>query len=96
MTPMPIFIPISRGDETSKFTYPVWATGTLKIGFVITLLGLLALLICLTLWMITDDDRFDPVDKPAVYTFALAVIGMVVAIIGLILMMFTGVPVEVE
>ena len=96
MTPMPIFIPISRGDETSKFTYPYWATGTLKIGFVIMLVGLLAMLICLTLWMITDDDRFDPTDKPAVYTFALTLIGMVVAAIGLMLMLFTGVPVEVE
>ena len=92
MTPMPIVIPVSRGDEANNITYPVWATGTAKVGLLITLIGVTALLVCLTLWMITDDDRFDLMDKPAVYTFAVATSGVVVMLIGAVLMIITGVP----
>lgn len=97
MTPMPIFIPISGSESTSNITsnitYPSWVIGIAKIGVAIALLGFIAFLICALLYLITDDDRFGPLDRPAVYALAVCIGGIAITLIALVLMLFTGVQI---
>lgn len=92
MTPMPIFIPISGSESTitNNYTYPSWVVGVAKIGIAIAVLGFVALLVCLVLNMITDDDRFNVLEKPAMYTFVVCVGGIVITMVAMVLMLFTG------
>ena len=94
---MPIFIPIggseSTSNITSNITYPSWVIGVAKIGIAVTVLSFGAFLICALLYMVTDDDRFDPLKKPAMYAFAVCIGGIAIMLISMVLMLFTGVQI---
>ena len=88
MIPMPIFLPsnLSSGVE---IIYPKWVTAIACFGGIAVALGLLWMLTALILSIITDD-RIDVMEKPHIYSLALALFGLGVLIVALVLMLITG------
>lgn len=92
--PMPIYIPHSSGCGSGiEYIYPKWVMFLMGSGLTLALLGTALLLISWVLEMITENDIFDPIEKPACYTIAMALGGIVLCLIALPLMMLTGTPV---
>lgn len=88
MIPMPIFIPIDSSSEV-EMIYPKWVEVIVCLGGLAVAVGLLWVLTALILSIITDD-RIDVLEKPHVYSFALALFGLGVLIVALVLMLITG------
>lgn len=88
MIPMPIFFS-SNSSSGVEIIYP-------KLVDVIACFGGLAVVVGL-LWMITafilsiiTDDSIDVMEKPHIYSLALALFGLGVLIVALVLMLITG------
>lgn len=88
MIPMPIFIPIDSSSEV-EMIYPKWVEVIACLGGLAAAVGLLWMLTALILSIITDD-RIDVMEKPHVYSLALALFGLGVLIVALVLMLITG------
>ena len=88
MIPMPIFIP-SGSSSGVEMIYPKWVTAIACFGGLAVTIGLLWMLTALILSIIIDD-RIDVMEKPHVYSLALALFGLGVLIITLVLMLITG------
>lgn len=88
MIPIPIHIP-SGSSSGVEMIYPKWVEVIACFGGLATMVGLLWMLTALILSIITDD-RIDVLEKPHVYSFALALFGLGVLIVAVVLMMITG------
>ena len=88
MIPMPIFIP-SGSSSGVEMIYPKWVEIIACFGGLAVAVGLLWALMALILSIITDD-RIDVMEKPHVYSFALALFGLGILIIAVVLMLITG------
>lgn len=88
MIPMPIFIPSDSSSEV-EMIYPKWVEVIACLGGLAVAVGLLWMLTALILSIITDD-RIDVMEKPHVYSLALALFGLGVLIVALVLMLITG------
>ena len=92
--PMPIYLPSGSGCGSGiEYIYPKWVMFLMGSGLTLAILGTVLLLISWVLEMITENDIFDPIKKPACYTLAMALGGVALCLIALPLMMLTGVPV---
>ena len=88
MIPMPIFIP-SDSSSGVDIIYPKWVEAIACFGVLAVAVGLLWMITALILSIITDD-HIDVMEKPHVYSFALAFFGLGVLIIAVVLMLITG------
>ena len=88
MIPMPIFIP-SGSSSGVEMIYPKWVEVIACLGGLACMVGILWMLTALILSIITDD-RIDALEKPHVYSFALALFGLGVLIVAIVLMLITG------
>ena len=88
MIPMPIFIPIDSSSEV-EMIYPKWVEVIACLGGLAVAVGLLWMLTALILSIITDD-RIDVMEKPHIYSLALALFGLVVLMVAFVLMLITG------
>ena len=88
MIPMPIIIP-SDSSSRVEMIYPKWVTAIAYFGGLAVAIGLLWMLTALILSIITDD-RIDAMEKPHVYSLALALFGLGILIIAVVLMVITG------
>ena len=88
MIPMPIFIP-SGSSSGVEMIYPKWVEVIACLGGLACMVGILWMLTALILSIITDD-RIDVMEKPHIYSLALALFGLGVLIVAIVLMLITG------
>ena len=88
MIPMPIIIP-SGSSSGVEMIYPKWVTAIACFGGLMAAVGLLWMITALILSIITDD-RIDAMEKPHVYSLALALFGLGIMIVAVVLMLITG------
>lgn len=88
MIPIPIFIP-SDSSSGAEIVYPVWVEIIACFGTLAITAGILWMLVALILSIITDD-HIDVMEKPHIYSLALACFGIGVLIVSVVLMMMTG------
>ena len=88
MIPMPIFIP-SGSSSGVEMIYPKWVKVIACLGGLACMVGILWMLTALILSIITDD-RIDVMEKPHIYSLALALFGLGVLIVAIVLMLITG------
>ena len=91
MIPMPIFIP-SDSSSGIEMIYPKWVEAIACFGGLAVVVGLLWMITALILSIITDD-RIDVMEKPHVYSLALALFGLGILLIAVVLMLITGQPI---
>ena len=88
MIPMPIFLPIDSSSGT-EIVCPHWVNVIAYIGGATAMLGIIWMGTAVILMIITDD-KIDVMEKPHSYSFALALLGLLITIVALVLMMITG------
>ena len=91
----PIYMPNSSGGGT-ECVYPSWVNFIVGSGTILVIMGMVAFLICTIAMIITNDDRFDILEKPAIYVFVPMLIGVALVLISLPLLALTGVPIQGE
>lgn len=88
MIPMPIFLP-NNSSSGVEIIYPEWVKAIVYFGVFAALIGLLWMIVAFILSIITDD-RIDVMEKPHIYSLALALFGLGIMIVALVLMLITG------
>lgn len=91
----PILIPIINhhgGKPTVEYTYPQWVEAMLGIALAVLIIGFLAMVGVAIASILKDG--IDPFEKPYSYAFVAILLGLALAVIAMVLMLITGVPID--